>query len=56
MQFSDSLSAIEYMDWDSAQFALNYLKQDNPFPNQRYEFYMLMEVTSGDCENAAEDL
>ena len=56
ISFSDSLSAIEYMDWHSARYALEYLKQDNPFPNTKYGYYMLMEVTTGDHVDSQENL
>lgn len=47
-QFSDNLSAIEYMDYDSVWFSLNYLKQENPFGDEIYNYYILLEVTSGE--------
>lgn len=49
---SDSLSAIEFMDWESVQLSLDYLQMENPFRDKVYKYYLLVEM-SGNQEEAA---
>jgi D-2-hydroxyglutarate dehydrogenase len=49
---SDSLTAIEFMDWSSASLAIDYQGQENPF-DDIYEFYLLIEIAGN---QSSEDL
>lgn len=46
-----SLSAVEFMDWESTSIALDYLDIENPLSDE-YKYYILIE-SSG---NTQEDL
>jgi FAD/FMN-containing dehydrogenase len=46
VELSDSLSAIEFMDWESVAFSLNYFKIENPFRDTKYKYYLLIEGSS----------
>lgn len=46
-----SLSAVEFMDWESASIAMDYLDIENPLSDE-YKYYILIE-SSG---NTQEDL
>ena len=50
-ELSDSIGAIEYMDYDSAAFSLNYFKIENPFRDTNYKHYLLIEA----CGNSTEE-
>ena len=39
-----SLSAVEFMDWESTKIALDYLQIDNPLDDE-YKFYILIEMS-----------
>lgn len=43
-----SLSAVEFMDWESASIAMDYLNIENPLSDE-YKFYILIEM-SGNTE------
>ena len=43
---SDSLSAVEFMDYDSLAFSLGYFKLENPFRDKKYKYYLLIESSS----------
>lgn len=43
-----SLSAVEFMDWESASIAMDYLDIENPLSDE-YKFYILIEM-SGNTE------
>jgi hypothetical protein len=46
----ESLSAIEYMDWESVAFSLTYMNLENPFKDTQYKFYLLVEVSGEECD------
>jgi hypothetical protein len=37
-----SLAAVEFMDWESASIAMDYLDIENPLSDQ-YKYYILIE-------------
>jgi len=39
-----SLSAVEFMDWESTSIALDYLDLENPLPEE-YKYYILIEMS-----------
>ena len=43
-----SLSAVEFMDWESTSIAMDYLGIENPLEDE-YKFYILIEM-SGNSE------
>lgn len=50
-ELGDSLSAIEYMDYESVAFSLNYFKIDNPFRESNFKHYLLIEISSNQNED-----
>jgi len=44
-----SLSAVEFMDWESASIALNHSGAENPLP-EKYEYYILIEMSGNQEE------
>lgn len=50
-ELSDTLSAIEFMDFESVNFSLDYFKIENPFRDTNYKYYLLIEASS----NATDD-
>lgn len=38
-----SLSAVEFMDWESTSIALDYLDIENPLSDE-YKYYILLEM------------
>jgi hypothetical protein len=49
-ELSDSLSAIEFMDWESYSMALDYLQMEDPIRDHKFKFYMMVEM-SGNMED-----
>lgn len=49
-ELSDSLSAIEFMDYESINFSLDYFKIENPFRDTNYKYYLLIEASSNATE------
>lgn len=49
MELMSSLSAVEYMDWESASIAMDYLDIENPL-DEEYEHYILIESTGNSQE------
>eukprot|EP00347_Sterkiella_histriomuscorum_P002176 403369172 len=47
---SDTLSAIEFMDYESLAFSMNYFNIENPFRDQKYKYYLLIEAQSNASE------
>ena len=39
-----SLSAVEFMDWESTSIAIDYLDMENPLDDE-YKYYILIEST-----------
>lgn len=44
------MSAIEYMDWESAHFSLKYMNLENPFQEAKYKYYLLAEVSAEESD------
>ena len=44
-----SLSAVEFMDWESTKIALDYLQIENPLDDE-YKFYILIEMSGNSQE------
>jgi hypothetical protein len=49
-ELSDSLSAIEFLDYGSLAFSLDYFKIDNPFRETNYKYYLLIEASGNQTE------
>jgi FAD/FMN-containing dehydrogenase len=49
-----SLSAVEFMDWESASIAMDYLKIENPL-NDKYKFYILIEMSGNTMEELMQE-
>lgn len=49
-----SLSAVEFMDWESASIAMDYLKIENPL-NDKYKFYILIEMSGNSMEELMQE-
>jgi hypothetical protein len=49
-----SLSAVEFMDWESASIAMDYLKIENPL-NEKYKFYLLVEMSGNTMEELMQE-
>ena len=49
-----SLSAIEYMDWESASIAMDYLGIENPL-DDKYEHYILIESSGNSQEEIMQE-
>ena len=44
-----SLSAVEFMDWESASIAMDYLDLENPLSDE-YKWYILIEMSGNTQE------
>jgi hypothetical protein len=49
-----SLSAVEFMDWESTSIALDYLDIENPL-SDKYEYYILIESTGNTEEELMQE-
>lgn len=49
-----SLSAVEFMDWESASIAMNYLDIENPL-SEEYKFYILIEMSGNSQEEIMQE-
>jgi len=43
------------MDWESAAFSIRNLNLENPFKDQEYKFYLLIEVSGEESEEIIND-
>jgi FAD/FMN-containing dehydrogenase len=50
IHLSDSLSAIEFMDYPSVAFSLDYFKIENPFREKIYKYYLLIEGSANSSD------
>ena len=48
------MSAVEFMDWESASIAIDYLKIENPL-NDKYKFYILIEMSGNTMEELMQE-
>jgi uncharacterized protein YeeX (DUF496 family) len=39
------------MDYESVAFSLNYFKIDNPFRENKYKYYLLIEASSNSSDD-----
>ena len=49
-----SLSAVEFMDWESASIAMDYLEIENPLSDE-YKFYILIEMSGNSQEELMQE-
>ena len=49
-----SLSAVEFMDWESTKIALDYLQIKNPLDDE-YKFYILIEMSGNSQEELMQE-
>lgn len=49
-----SLSAVEFMDWESTKIALDYLNIDNPLEDE-YKWYILIEMSGNSQEELMQE-
>ena len=49
-----SLSAVEFMDWESTKIALDYLQIENPLDDE-YKFYILIEMSGNSQEELMQE-
>ena len=49
-----SLSAVEFMDWESASIAMDYLDVENPLSDE-YKFYILIESSGNTQEELMQE-
>lgn len=49
-----SLSAVEFMDWESASIAMDYLDIENPLSDE-YKFYILIESSGNTQEELMQE-
>lgn len=54
MELMSSLSAVEYMDWESASIAMDYLDIENPL-DEEYKHYILIESTGNSQEEIMQE-
>ena len=54
MELMTSLSAVEFMDWESTSIALDYLDIENPL-SDKYEYYILIESTGNTEEELMQE-
>ncbi|CDW78252.1 d-lactate dehydrogenase mitochondrial precursor [Stylonychia lemnae] len=50
-ELNDTLSAIEFMDYESVKFSLDYFKIENPIRERNYKYYLLIEASSNSCQD-----
>lgn len=48
-ELDTNLSAVEFMDWDSCQIALNHSGKESPLPG-KYNYYILIEMSGNQEE------
>lgn len=53
-ELMSSLSAVEFMDWESTSIALDYLEIENPL-SDKYEYYILIESTGNTQEELMQE-
>lgn len=49
-----NLSAVEFMDWESASIAMDYLDTENPLSDE-YKFYILIEMAGNSEEELMQE-
>ena len=49
-----NLSAVEFMDWESASIAMDYLDCENPLSDE-YKFYILIEMAGNSEEELMQE-
>ena len=49
-----SLSAVEFMDWESASIAMDYLDLENPL-SDKYKWYILIESSGNTQEELMQE-
>ena len=49
-----SLSAVEFMDWESASIAMDYLDLENPLSDE-YKWYILIESSGNTQEELMQE-
>ena len=54
VELMQSLSAVEFMDWESTSIALDYLGMENPL-EEEYKFYILIESTGNSQEEIMQE-
>jgi len=54
LELMSSLSAVEFMDWESASIAMDYLGIENPLEDE-YKFYILIESTGNSQEEIMQE-
>jgi hypothetical protein len=53
-ELMNSLSAVEFMDWESTKIALDYLNIENPLEDE-YKFYILIEMSGNSQEELMQE-
>uniref|UniRef100_A0A7S3CK84 FAD-binding PCMH-type domain-containing protein n=1 Tax=Strombidium rassoulzadegani TaxID=1082188 RepID=A0A7S3CK84_9SPIT len=53
-ELSSQLSAVEFMDWESASIAMDYLSLENPLSDE-YKYYILIEMSGNSQEELLQE-